>query len=148
MRTITQWLDDYQSSHQNPRNKTLHWIGITTIVFSIFGILATLPLGPVNAAAVLALGALAYYAALSWRLTLGMALVYLAYYAGATTLHAQLGGAMLPAMGGLFVFGWVLQFWGHQIEGAKPSFFEDLQFLMIGPLWLLADVYRRAGIRY
>lgn len=148
MRSITQWLDDYQTSHQNPNNKKLHWIGITTIVFSLFGILATFSLGPVNAAAILALVALFYYAALSWRLTLGMALVYFLYYVAATALDARLGKAMVPAMVGVFVFGWVLQFWGHKIEGAKPSFFEDLRFLMIGPLWLLADVYRRAGIRY
>src|SRR5437762_1915790 len=83
-----------------------------------------LPLGPVNAAAVLALAALLYYAALSWRLTLGMAVVYLAYYLAATALNVQLGKAMVPAMIGVFVFGWVLQFWGHKIEGAKPSFFE------------------------
>ena len=44
---------------------------------------------------------------------------------------------------GIFLFGWVLQFIGHHIEGAKPSFFKDLQFLLIGPLWLLADLYRR-----
>ena len=48
----------------------------------------------------------------------------------------------------LFVVGWIIQFVGHKIEGQKPSFFEDLQFLLIGPLWLLSDVYRRLGISY
>jgi uncharacterized membrane protein YGL010W len=48
----------------------------------------------------------------------------------------------------LFVVAWVGQFVGHAIEGKRPSFFKDVQFLMIGPLWLLADVYRRLGIRY
>jgi len=48
----------------------------------------------------------------------------------------------------LFVAAWVGQFIGHAIEGKRPSFFKDVQFLMIGPLWLLADVYRRLGIRY
>ena len=48
----------------------------------------------------------------------------------------------------LFVMGWALQFIGHAIEGRRPSFFKDLQFLLIGPLWLLAAVYRRAGIRH
>ncbi len=48
----------------------------------------------------------------------------------------------------LFVAAWIGQFIGHMIEGKRPSFFKDIQFLMIGPLWLLADVYRRLGIRY
>jgi uncharacterized membrane protein YGL010W len=49
---------------------------------------------------------------------------------------------------GLFVVGWVGQFVGHKIEGQKPSFLKDIQFLLIGPLWLLAAVYRRVGIPY
>jgi uncharacterized membrane protein YGL010W len=48
----------------------------------------------------------------------------------------------------IFVLAWIGQFIGHAIEGKRPSFFKDLQFLMIGPMWLLALVYRRLGIRY
>jgi uncharacterized membrane protein YGL010W len=48
----------------------------------------------------------------------------------------------------LFVLAWIGQFIGHGIEGQRPSFFKDVQFLMIGPLWLMAALYRRAGIRY
>jgi uncharacterized membrane protein YGL010W len=48
----------------------------------------------------------------------------------------------------LFVFAWIGQFIGHHIEGKRPSFLKDIQFLMIGPLWLLASLYRRFGIRY
>ena len=48
----------------------------------------------------------------------------------------------------LFVVGWLFQFIGHKVEGKKPSFFEDLQFLLIGPAWLLAAIYRKLGIRY
>ena len=48
----------------------------------------------------------------------------------------------------LFVVAWTGQFIGHAIEGKKPSFFEDLQFLMIGPLWLLGNLYRRLGLAY
>jgi uncharacterized membrane protein YGL010W len=48
----------------------------------------------------------------------------------------------------VFVIAWIGQFIGHSIEGKRPSFFKDLQFLLIGPLWLLSFVYRRLGIRY
>lgn len=44
---------------------------------------------------------------------------------------------------GLFVVAWIGQFVGHKIEGAKPSFFEDLQFLLIGPAWVVHDMGRR-----
>jgi uncharacterized membrane protein YGL010W len=48
----------------------------------------------------------------------------------------------------IFVAAWIGQFIGHAIEGKRPSFFKDLQFLLIGPLWLLAAAYRRLGLRY
>ena len=48
----------------------------------------------------------------------------------------------------IFVGAWIGQFIGHKIEGQKPSFFEDLQFLLIGPAWLLSFIYKKIGIRY
>ena len=48
----------------------------------------------------------------------------------------------------LFVAAWIGQFIGHRIEGKKPSFFKDILFLLVGPLWILAFLYRRLGIRY
>ena len=48
----------------------------------------------------------------------------------------------------IFVIAWIGQFIGHKIEGAKPSFFEDLQYLLIGPAWLLHFIYRKIGISY
>jgi uncharacterized membrane protein YGL010W len=47
----------------------------------------------------------------------------------------------------LFVVAWIGQFIGHNIEGKKPSFLKDIQFLLIGPAWLLSDLYKRLGIR-
>lgn len=143
MKPIAQWLDEYSLSHLNPVNKTLHWICIPLIVFSLLGLLRAVPAGPFNAAAVAALLALAYYLALSWRLALGAAAVLALLYWGADLSFHQLGRLHLPAMAAVFVLAWIGQFVGHQVEGAKPSFFKDLQFLLIGPLWLLAFIYRR-----
>ncbi len=151
MKPIAQWLDEYSLSHLNPVNKTLHWICIPPIVLSVFGLLRALQLGNgsvnVNAAAVGMLLMLAYYLALSWRLALGAVLVLAAIYGLADLSYHQLGRLHLPAMGGIFLLAWIGQFIGHQVEGAKPSFFKDLQFLLIGPLWLLAFVYRRLNLR-
>jgi uncharacterized membrane protein YGL010W len=48
----------------------------------------------------------------------------------------------------VFVLAWIGQFIGHKIEGKKPSFFDDLRYLLIGPLFVLAVLYRRLRIAY
>ena len=48
----------------------------------------------------------------------------------------------------IFILSWIGQFIGHKIEGKKPSFFEDIQFLLIGPAWLLSFIYKKLGIKY
>jgi uncharacterized membrane protein YGL010W len=150
MKPIAQWLDEYSLSHLNPVNKTLHWICIPPIVLTVFGLLRALPLGnaAVNAASVGAVLVFLYYLALSWRLAIGTSLVLAVTYALADYSFQQLGRVHhLEAMAAIFVLAWIGQFIGHQVEGAKPSFFKDLQFLLIGPLWLLAFVYRRLDLR-
>ena len=114
-------------------------------MFAIWCALKAIPVGTVwvNAATLSIAVFVGYYLLLSWRLALGMALVSALLYAGVLSLEQQLGPNLVWAGAGIFLFGWVLQFIGHHIEGAKPSFFKDLQFLLIGPLWLLADLYRR-----
>jgi uncharacterized membrane protein YGL010W len=46
----------------------------------------------------------------------------------------------------IFAIAWVFQFIGHHLEGKRPSFFKDLQFLLIGPLWVLYPIYRKIGL--
>lgn len=148
MKTLKQWLNEYSESHLNPVNKTLHWICIPAIVFSIWCVLRAIPVGNavVNPASVIAALALVYYVKLSWQLALGTMLAFIVMYAGVLLLQSLVGAYLVPVAAGIFVVAWIGQFIGHHVEGAKPSFFKDLQFLLIGPLWLLADVYRRLGI--
>lgn len=148
VKSLDQWLDEYSESHRNKRNKLTHWVGIPLIVFAIWCALIALPVGGpvVNAATAAAAFMLIYYSVLSWRLALGMALVFVPLYAAVLALQAAVGPQLWAVAIGIFAFGWLLQFIGHAIEGAKPSFFKDLQFLLIGPLWLLADVYRRLDV--
>lgn len=152
MKSVDQWLNAYGESHQNATNKSIHWICIPLIVVSLIGLLATIPM-PFEGGAwfhwgtvVMALSVF-YYATLSRPLAVGMGAVG----AGALAIVALLSQLPVPLwLTSLVIFtgAWVGQFIGHKIEGKKPSFFEDLQFLMIGPMWLLADAYRRAGVRY
>jgi len=155
MRSIELWLEEYGESHQHPTNKLIHWICVPAIVFSVVGLLWSLPVpaafgevsSAMNWAVLFAMAAIVYYFILSVPLGLGAALVL----AGLLLLAHALSRLAMPLWAislAIFVLAWVGQFIGHRIEGRKPSFFKDLQFLMIGPLWLLAAAYRRAGLSY
>ncbi|WP_139923048.1 DUF962 domain-containing protein [Hymenobacter sp. DG01] len=149
-------LDEYGESHQNPTNKLVHWVCVPLIMFSILGLLWSIPvpadlraISPwLNWATVVMVLAVAYYLRLSGRLALGMVLVWVLMAALLRVVDAV---AVLPLWAVcllVFVLAWIGQFWGHKVEGKKPSFLKDLQFLLIGPLWLLHFIYRRLGWRY
>ena len=153
MKTINQWLAEYGESHQNPTNKTVHWICVPLIFFSVVGLFYSIKipyfsLGKMQGnVALIVLGiTLLYYFTLSKPLTVGMLLfaslcVYLCY------VVEQSGFAPLWQVSvTVFVLAWIGQFWGHKVEGKKPSFIKDLQFLMIGPAWLMSFIYQRLGI--
>jgi uncharacterized membrane protein YGL010W len=55
---------------------------------------------------------------------------------------------VLPASVAIFVGAWIAQFVGHQMEGRKPSFFEDLQYLWVGPIFVLSKLFLKLGIRW
>ncbi len=155
MRNIDQWLEEYGASHRNPVNKALHWVCVPPIAVTVFGLLWSIPvpaalaaLSPwLNWATLAGVAALAYYCVLSPALALG----FVPLVVGMFALVAWLDTLVWPLWQtciAIFVVAWVGQFIGHAIEGRRPSFFEDLQFLMIGPLWLLSFVYRSLGLRY
>ncbi|MFI4920299.1 MAG: DUF962 domain-containing protein [Gammaproteobacteria bacterium] len=155
MRTIQSWLDDYSVSHRNPVIKRIHWVCVPLIMLSALGFLwgaarpeAFATFGPyANWATLAILASLIYYALLSPRLAAGMLIVsavMCAVLEGLSALPWPLWWTCLA----IFVGAWVGQFIGHKIEGRKPSFFKDLQFLLIGPVWLLADAYKRLGFAY
>ncbi len=151
MRTAQEWLDAYGESHQNPLNKKIHWVCIPWIMISIFGLLAALPspfgAGWMNWATVVIGLAVGYYALISIPLAIGM-LIASTIMLSIVKLIGALPMPLWVSSTVIFVSAWVFQFIGHKIEGKKPSFFQDLQFLLIGPMWLLAAIYRRIGIGY
>ena len=140
-RSVDRLFDRYSESHRNPANKAIHWICVPLITWSVLA--ALWAWSPVAAYIGIAL-ALTFYAWLSPSLAVGM-LAVLAVMVYPLTL---LGTHVLAVAGGVFVLAWIGQFVGHMIEGRKPSFFEDVKFLLVGPAWLLGFIYRRAGIPY
>jgi len=159
MRKIDSLLSEYGESHQNETNKAIHWICVPLIFFSVVGLIASIPSGMVQnmlgggnpyanwATVVLGL-ALIYYVTLSIPLSIGMLLFTVLCLMGVNFI-AGLGIAPLWAVSlGIFVLAWIGQFYGHKVEGKKPSFFKDLQFLLIGPAWLMHFIYKKIGIPY
>jgi len=141
MRRVDDLFARYAESHRDPRNKAIHWVCVPLITWSMLAILWWF--SPV-AAYVLIGVAMLFYLRLSITIAIGMLVVT----ALMVVPLSQLGDATLPVAIAVFVAAWVGQFVGHRIEGRKPSFVEDLRFLLVGPAWLLADAYRRFGIPY
>ena len=130
MRTLTQWLAEYSESHQNPTNQLIHKICVPAIVLSIVCMLYAAGAWWLGIAFALAL---VFYARLSIPYTVISALAFVVMWLFASMLsHPFVVGLTV------FVIAWIGQFYGHHLEGKKPSFFKDVQFLLIGPLWTLS----------
>jgi uncharacterized membrane protein YGL010W len=149
MKTIEQWLNDYQNDHRNPTNQILHKICVPAIVYSLLGLFYSIPFpfsGEhilermfMNWAAVFAIFAMVFYVRLVPHLAAFLLAAILAILSSFTYWETRSSETLLPFCGIVFFVAWVGQFVGHKIEGKKPSFFKDLQFLLIGPIWVLAS---------
>lgn len=149
MRRIDALLQEYGESHQNQTNKRVHWICVPVIFTSVMALIYELPpVFGVNWLWIVALLVMGYYVYLSPRLAVGFIAVFVLAFAAmmfaAWIVPLPLWGTALIA----FVLAWIGQFWGHKVEGKKPSFFKDLQFLLIGPAWLLSFIYKRMGLAW
>jgi uncharacterized membrane protein YGL010W len=140
-RKIDRLLAHYGESHQNPRNEHIHFVAIPLIMLSLLGLLYAahpwLAYGFVAAS-------LVYYARLSLVFLAAMAVLS----AIGLGLVQAMGGLALPLSVAIFVLAWIAQFIGHKIEGKKPSFFEDLQYLWVGPLFVLSKLFGKLGVRW
>jgi uncharacterized membrane protein YGL010W len=132
MKTITEWFDEYSDSHQDKTNKLIHWVCVPTILFSIIGLIAHFS---ALLTALLVVLTLVFYARLDLVLAVAMSVLILVMAWLIWVLPVGVGFYI-----GVFILAWIGQFYGHKIEGKKPSFFKDLQFLLIGPLWCM-DAY-------
>ncbi|MFD2941390.1 Mpo1 family 2-hydroxy fatty acid dioxygenase [Flavobacterium notoginsengisoli] len=153
MRTLDQWFTEYAVSHQNPTNKAIHYICVPAIFFSIVGLLMSIPNGIIantlklnlpiieNWAFVVLLFVLVFYI----RLSVAMA-IKIALFSGVCLILNYYIGQIVPLWAfsiGVFVIAWIGQFYGHNIEGKKPSFLKDLQFLLIGPAWVAENLFSK-----
>jgi len=154
MSKIQSLLEEYGESHRNPVNKSIHWICVPAIVLSLLGLIWSIPFPltfsvgpvPVNWATLFIAAAMIYYFSLSVTLAFGMFAVTGLLMAIGYLIATQTGVELWISSLIIFTVAWIGQFWGHKIEGKKPSFLKDVQFLLIGPVWLLSFIYKRFGI--
>ncbi|MFZ6726697.1 DUF962 domain-containing protein [Undibacterium sp. MH2W] len=141
-RHIDVLLTKYAESHLNPVNEIIHCVCVPAIVFSFLGMIwSAHPL----AACAAVMTSLIYYFFLSPRFAIGMLLMSAAMLFVLQQLP-QVSVWKISIL--VFVVAWIGQFIGHKIEGKKPSFFDDLRFLLIGPLFVLGFLYRRLNLKY
>lgn len=153
MRTIEKLLMQYGESHQNKTNVIIHAIAVPSIYFVTLGLVWSIPvpdfLASLNVtwAHILAIPLLYYYFTLSGPIGAAMTLLTIVCFGGINALDM----AALPVWKCclvLFVFMWILQFIGHKIEGKKPSFLDDVRFLLVGPAWWWVHWLKRLNISY
>lgn len=147
--TLTETLHEYGKSHQNRTNQLIHFLCVPLIVASTLGLawLVNLrllgvegPLGVwVNLATIGSALAMLYYIRFGIKAILGMAVFAGLSFAAIIGIQSA-GWSLLWVAGVVWVLSWALQIYGHKIEGAKPSFAEDMQFFLVGPLFVLDEL--------
>lgn len=151
MKTLVEHLSQYASYHRDQRNIATHLLGIPLIVLAVTILLsrpgwevAGLWLSPT---ALLAAASVGFYLKLDSRFGLLMAALFMLCLWAGHSLAQQSTVLWLSVGLGAFVAGWIIQFIGHYFEGRKPAFVDDLSGLIIGPLFVVAELAFMAGWR-
>lgn len=155
-KSIQQWLNEYGESHTNKTNKIIHWICVPQIFWVVTALIYAIPtpaafaeISPhLNWASLACVFIILFYARLSLSLTVGMSAFTLLCYSTVVLFDQTFPGSLVITSVIAFVVLWALQFYGHEVEGKKPSFLKDIQFLMIGPAWLMSFIYQKMGLKY
>lgn len=157
MRKIDLLFAEYAESHRNATNKLIHWICVPLIFWTILGFISIIPskaigfryIGEISYVSFAAIALVTiFYMRLSVLISLMMFFVMILMESFAYGINIRFKGDSWMAYLSVFIATWILQFVGHQIEGKKPSFIKDLQFLLVGPIWLLSFILKKLGIRY
>ncbi|MFL5785371.1 MAG: DUF962 domain-containing protein [Bacteriovoracaceae bacterium] len=123
---------EYSSSHQNEMNQKIHFICVPVIFFNVIALIYAF--APLYVTGLVIFSSLIFYFR-EMRSFLPHMIVLYAVVLGICALFAGYK-AFVPLNCVLFVVAWIGQFWGHKIEGKKPSFFKDVFFLLVGPAWV------------
>lgn len=145
-------LDEYGESHQNETNKLIHWICVPLIFWSIIALFYSIPTSFLvgifdesffsNWVVIVMIPVLIYYFYLSIPIALGMFFfIGSSLFISDFVLHNSSYPLWVIALC-VFILAWIGQFYGHKVEEKKPSFLKDIQFLLIGPAWLMSFIFK------
>ena len=155
MRDAATYFGNYSRDHQNPTNQLIHWICVPAITWTVVAFIWLIPvptwLGKPGLWAVLAmfLAFCFYFYRLSRKIGLAMAAAFIVLALCTDTIYRTIGSTgLLRAAIVVFVLAWIGQFIGHKKEGSRPSFLTDIQYLLIGPAWLMSKALGRFGAPY
>lgn len=157
MRKIDLLFAEYSESHRNSTNKLIHWICVPLIFWSILGFISLIPsksigfiyIGEISYVSLAAIALVTiFYMRLSVVVSIIMFILMVIMESFAYGINIRFKENAWMVYLSVFVITWIFQFVGHKIEGKKPSFFKDLQFLLVGPIWLLSFILKKLGIRY
>ena len=154
MRSVNEWFGEYSLDHKNSLNRIIHWICVPAILWSAIAALWVIPIPasvgrPGFWCGMAMIGAFGFYWRMSKPIGVAMLVVFVVFGLFTEWLYRTIGPThLLWAAIAVFVIAWIGQFIGHVIEGARPSFFTDLAYLLIGPAWLAGKLMRRFNIAY
>ena len=154
VRSIDLQFARYAHQHGSTTGRNIHGISGFAILWSMVALLWCIPVPGTLArtgiwAALAMFFAWSYYYRLSRPLGLGMLAVFFVFGCLCRLFEMRLGlAALLWTAAAVFAIGGIAQFVGYRIEGRRPAFLGDLRYLLVGPLWVLARVYRRMGWKY
>ncbi|MEC3877775.1 Mpo1 family 2-hydroxy fatty acid dioxygenase [Chryseobacterium salviniae] len=157
MRKIDLLFAEYSESHRNFTNKLIHWICVPLIFWSILGFISLIPsksigfiyIGEISYVSFAAIALVTlFYLRLSFIVSIIMFILMVIMESFAYGINIRFKENAWIVYLSVFVITWIFQFVGHKIEGKKPSYLKDLQFLLIGPIWLLSFILKKLGIRY
>ena len=157
MRDLQTFLANYGESHQNPVNQWVHILCVPAIFLSTLGLFWLIPLGQwlgldgelaywVNGGTVMAALCMPFY----FRMSLGMSVLMAGWLAASITLIVLIERSALSlgwTSAAIWVAAWIVQVWGHKVEGKKPSFVDDLVFLLVGPMFVSLELAHKLGLR-
>lgn len=141
IRKVDALINHYGESHTNSTNELIHFWAIPLIMLSVCGLLYAISPWALY---VFFAASFVYYA----RLSVVFFITMLVWSAIMLWIIQGLGDRLLTTSIAVFIVAWIFQFIGHKIEGKKPSFFEDIQYLWVGPLFVLSKLFAKVGIKW
>lgn len=157
MRKVDLLFAEYSKSHRNATNKLIHWVCVPLIFWAILGFISLVPsphlcISYFGCISIVSIVTVILITLFYLRLSLLISIIMLTLTAVSehliylTNINLEKQSWMIYLS--VFIITWIFQFIGHKIEGKRPSFLKDIQFLLIGPIWLLGFILKKTGIRY